>query len=543
MTLCLNHVGFFPRAGKALVMGGNSPLPFEILRYPDNYPIFQGKLTPAGGDFGMYIRGGFSEVTAPGWYIAKAGGEVSQPFRIGEEVYDDAIAKIQEYFRLQRCGDTRTGWNGPCHLDDGIRGDTRIHQDVTGGWHDACDLRKWVSATIYGLLSLSMLEPFTEEVEEELRWGNKYFLAMQEPAGYLMDFIGGDYYVHGDSNRWTDNLSDGKDDRLINVNACDPVAQCAFIQAEALIAIKLSQRDKDYSLKCLDAALSCAAWLARTQTNFGTTLLGAAISAFLALAHASGDRSHQETAVQYARRLCARQVSRKVDSRSAVYGFFFEQGEEVTPFAREPNRELWRGCWPILALTDLLTYLPDHADAGVWRRTITLYVDEYLKPLADRNAFSKVPFGLFREDQGNHRALGRFWYRYFHPENPVWYVGTNANLASIGLALARAGRLMERTDWQHFAQQQLDWIMGCNPFNASFIMAVGHNNPQHMFASEFNPATPFLPGAVMNGVSGNKDDLPQLRPGFWQETEYWTPMVGYTLALLSELRVHSKSRP
>jgi hypothetical protein len=44
---------------------------------------------------------------------------------------------------------------------------------------------------------------------------------------------------------------------------------------------------------------------------------------------------------------------------------------------------------------------------------------------------------------------------------------------------------------------------------------------------------------VMNGISGSANDLPQLRPGFWQECEYWTPMAAYTLWLLSELRKKS----
>ena len=64
---------------------------------------------------------------------------------------------------------------------------------------------------------------------------------MQEPAGYLMNFVGGDYYVHADNNRWTDNAADGKDDRLINVQPCDPVAQWVFVQAESILAVRLRE--------------------------------------------------------------------------------------------------------------------------------------------------------------------------------------------------------------------------------------------------------------------------------------------------------------
>ena len=57
-----------------------------------------------------------------------------------------------------------------------------------------------------------------------------------------------------------------------------------------------------------------------------------------------------------------------------------------------------------------------------------------------------------------------------------------------------------------------------------------------VFTGQFAPATPFLPGAVTNGISGDAEDKPQLNPGSYQECEYWTPMAAFTLWLLSELR-------
>lgn len=540
MTLYINHAGYLPHADKRLLIGGLTGSSFEIVRQAQETVAFSARFERTNGDFGLYSAADFSSLTEPGWYYARAERERSLPFRIGSDVYDDALEKIQEYFRLQRCGDSRTGWNGPCHLDDGIRGDTGEHQDVSGGWHDACDLRKWVSATIYGLLGLAWLEPFTPQIEEELRWGNRYFLAMQEPDGYLMDFIGGDYYVHSDNNRWTDNLADGVDDRVIQVRPCDPVAQWAFVLAESLIAQKLRERDPQYSLRCLDAALACAAWMQRSRPRPSTAELGAGISALLALAYASADRLHQELAVSYANNLCALQLKRAVDGFSEVHGFFFEQAESAQPaFEMQPYKDLWRGCWPLYGLTEIIQALPDHPDTAKWQAAVERYIDAWLLPISTRNAFGIVPFGLYRSDPGGDRGLGRFWYRYFYPENDIWYVGSNANLASTALALAKASRLFNRADWLGLAQRQADWILGFNPFNASSVADVGYNHPQHMFGAAFAPSTPFLPGAVINGISGNKLDEPQLRPGSWQDTEYWTPMVAYTLALLSDLRAHS----
>jgi hypothetical protein len=39
----------------------------------------------------------------------------------------------------------------------------------------------------------------------------------------------------------------------------------------------------------------------------------------------------------------------------------------------------------------------------------------------------------------------------------------------------------------------------------------------------------------MNGLGGDHDDQPSISNGSWQISEYWTPMVAYTLWLMAEL--------
>jgi hypothetical protein len=163
------------------------------------------------GDFGKHLVGDFSTVRQPGTYYVEAGHARSFPFRIDPHACDNAIELIVGYFALQRCGPSTTGYMTPCHCDDAVRMDNGKHQDTTGGWHDASDLRKWVGATIHGMIGLSYVYELTPsaslraQILEELRWGNRYFLKMQEPAGYVMSHVGGDAVKHGDGNRWTDN--------------------------------------------------------------------------------------------------------------------------------------------------------------------------------------------------------------------------------------------------------------------------------------------------------------------------------------------------
>ena len=85
------------------------------------------------------------------------------------------------------------------------------------------------------------------------------------------------------------------------------------------------------------------------------------------------------------------------------------------------------------------------------------------------------------------------------------------------------------------AQKQLDWILGSNPFNSSTMVGVGYNHPAHFAGSSFRPLVRVLPGAVLNGLGGNDEDMPMIGNGNWQISEYWTPMVAYTLWLMGEL--------
>ncbi len=118
-----------------------------------------------------------------------------------------------------------------------------------------------------------------------------------------------------------------------------------------------------------------------------------------------------------------------------------------------------------------------------------------------------------------------------------WWVGINANIASAGVGLVRAAKILNDPSLRAVAQSQLDWILGSNPFSASTVVGIGRNHPpQFVNGGEFKPATPRLPGAVMNGLGGTADDQPFVGDGIYNVSEYWTPMVSYTMWLMALLQ-------
>ena len=129
----MNHVGFAPAAAKRCLLAGTQATTFEVIDAGSGRRVYGGRTAAAPQDLGDYVVGDFSAVSTPGTFRVRSGPVRSEPFAIAEGVYSGAVRKCVSYFSRQRCGDSRTGYNTPCHLDDGRRVDNGLHQDATGG--------------------------------------------------------------------------------------------------------------------------------------------------------------------------------------------------------------------------------------------------------------------------------------------------------------------------------------------------------------------------------------------------------------------------
>jgi Glycosyl hydrolase family 9/Cellulase N-terminal ig-like domain len=157
------------------------------------------------------------------------------------------------------------------------------------------------------------------------------------------------------------------------------------------------------------------------------------------------------------------------------------------------------------------------------------------------------PFGYARElvqdKTGNRRTS------FFFPHNSdaaPWWQGENGRLASLATAANLAAahfkddpRFYARL--QAYSTNQINWILGLNPFDTSMLYGVGHNNPQYMFFDswEFTNA----PGGISNGItSGFRDeddidfDLTYKQTGAdndWRWQEQWLPHAAWYLLAVS----------
>jgi hypothetical protein len=154
-------------------------------------------------------------------------------------------------------------------------------------------------------------------------------------------------------------------------------------------------------------------------------------------------------------------------------------------------------------------------------------------------AFGFMPYGLYRDPPrtadryrpwGHGLALRLFMP--VHADPPINH-GLAGHWMSWAHALAAAGGLLARPEWTHAALDQVHWLLGRNPFNASLVTGVGYGHP--VPHSRFQGT---IPGGVMNGPRGTPEDEPFLDLDLridWGSTEYWNLPLANLLQALARL--------
>jgi hypothetical protein len=358
---------------------------------------------------------------------------------------------------------------------------------------------------------------------------------MQEPDGYLMDQVGGDVYEHGDNNRFTDNVPGTPDDRWIVTTPNAPVFQYMYVISQCNISMA-DKRGPDNPY--IASAERCFKWEHNNKDITNIHELGAALTASLKLHAATGKLEYMEMAIIYLERLLQCQNT----SHRPMYGFMGSinptSGISETVFSiANLSYQLITPNFPIWSIVESISYINDPLLKERAVSAFRLYVDHFISYFDQKSTYGIVPLALYTGNPGGGREAGNYFYRwcYVNHEDGEWWNGINPRIGYTGACLVRGGLLTGQSEAIRIGQQQLDFIYGCNPFNASTATGLGYNQPEFFKTSEFIPHTPKINGAVMAGIGSSEEDLPVLLPEWWQTTEYWMEAVGGTIMLLNEL--------
>jgi hypothetical protein len=537
------HLGYGAGAAKAVIaVVPDGSLTAELVGPASTTPLAPGPIERVPGwTGGPYSRIPLPDVLEPGTYAVRvvAGGQelMSEPFVIASErLQRQTMSDVLAYFTAMRSSGEIDRKDRAARLWGDDSGTT---VDARGGWLDASGdtskflshltytstmspqqipLCAWAMAAARDQLGPALSKVLGARLRDEALWGADFLLRFRSPEGYFYTGI-------------FDALTKRLEERVITAPLQDCVRtsryQAAYrhgggLAIAALARASMFDDDGDHSrAEYLTAAREGFAHLEKHNVEYlfdGTESIVDDYTALLAATElvAAGET---DGPLEAARRYVA-------DTPG-----WFRADALGRPFfhAAEPGL-------PILALLRFAEILPRTPEAEPARRTAVQAMHDIL----ERTASVPNPFGyprtLVQPSDGGPREA------FFFPhanETGYWWQGENAAIASLAAAAnacAQAGG--DSRELMAFADDQLAWITGRNPFDTSMLHGRGRNNAD--YSSDF----PNLPGGIVNGITSGWTDendiafLPDDAPegDSWRWAEQWIPHTGWFLLAVASAR-------
>jgi endoglucanase len=498
--IVVNQVGYLPNSSKVAFLV-NSDAEITKIDLVDNtskqivkiLPLSRSQSDPQSKDRLQTID--FSQIDRRGNYFLRAGKIVSYPFRIAADVYQEPIIKLLRSYYLQRCGveiaDRVTGiHHAPCHLRDG----TIAHRDrlnsatkfipAVGGWHDAGDYGKYVATTTVtaGRL-LSLYEAYPDRFADRQ-------LSIPESGNGIPDIL--DEMRVGLDWLLTMQRSDGAVYRKLSGKAWPSiVAPDADTQPRFIYGISTPETAKFAAVMAI-AARVYTPWQPAQSDRY----LKAAKQAWDYL------QQHPHLQVEW------------VNGDDSGSGKYLASDIDTEPSLKiDPDDRLWAAAELFITTKDnqfdrYFRELFPKFDYSLfeWKDPSALGMADYLKAIKtptttrikaeiNRKIIQRADAIMARIDSSGYRlANHRF----------IW--GSNKMTATEGINLLLAARLTNKAGYYQAAIDQIDYLLGRNPFNQTFFTGIGTHpvrQTNHIFARarKIN-----IPGLLVGGANDAAQD-------------------------------------
>jgi hypothetical protein len=581
IKVLVNHIGYEPAGAKrAVIQGGPKDRVdgFKVVEAETGKVVLSGAPVSIGPvkkwkDWRFWTVD-FSAVAQEGVYHIECSlpqGKVrSFPFLVQKNVMErSALSDVVYYFKSQRS----SGLLDRADRTMKIEGKEGVTIDVHGGWYDATgDYGKHLSHLSYSTYFNPQQIPLTAwsllaSCRELSRRGDPYF---KQYLRRLLDegLFGADFLVR---------MKDPAASFYITVSGRGPEKkpEDRMITAKATRHIILTPETKDKfrdygKTKITDqasyeagyregggmaiAALALAAGLGVSGDFAPADYLRAAEDAFgfleknglsftndgrenivddycalmaaTELFRATKAGKYKEAADKRARNLISRLTT------SGQYKDYWRADDGDRPFFHPADAGL--------PLVSLMNYFESAAALkeeirGVVRRSMTFELAV--------TAEVANPFGYGRQLVQSGKGVRRTSFFFPHDtETAPWWQGENARLGSLAAAARLASRIFPddpkfQARIKAFAQDQLNWILGLNPFDSCMLYGRGRNNPEYMFFDSYEYMN--APGGISNGITAGYADEEDIdynlhfavtgKDDDWRWTEQWLPHASWFL--------------
>lgn len=502
----------------------------------------------------------FSEVIDEGEYIIVAGNLSTRVFSIGNDVWENSVWKMLNFFLVLRCGHEVYGKHRACHTDMLLKhGDKSIV--ANGGWHDAGDLAQGLNNTseaTQALFSLAQAlkgknDRLYKRVLEEAKWGLDYVIKTRFGDGFRASY--------SSCSIWTDGVI-GTDDDVVSTPTRSAYANFDAAYAIVLGAVAFAETDKGYSnyaLKIAKEDFELGQEILqelkdqkiyqgnRAQFNRGD-LLHAQVNSIAALTAAelyklTKEEKYKVYAIEHAEAVTKCQQKEYTDWDVPMIGFYYEDTEHTLVWH---HNHMSYAYLPNLALSTMCETFKDDENYMLWYSSLVLSGKYYTDITKYTLPYGVVPSGVYHVDEAtehtdmllsNHPMmeenadkeivegykaivekgfpLGKGYYLRVYP---VWFSfrGNYNVILSDGKAAGTVSKMTNNLELYNIAQSQFEWIVGKNPTAQSTMYGEGYDYVQ-LYAVQPGQTV----GAISVGMqsNGNNDEpfWPQVNNATYKE--------------------------
>ena len=264
-----------------------------------------------------------------------------------------------------------------------------------------------------------------------------------------------------------------------------------------------------------------------------------ALIAAVPLYSVTGKPVYKESADRRAASLMARLATWSPGEGRPAYKDYWRADDGDRPFFHPVDAGL-----PVVALLEYARIADPEAKAKAF--------DTVRKSLAFELAVTGEvanPFGYSRQLVQSKDGASTRRTSFFFPhdtETAPWWQGENARLGSMAAAARLAARSFgddaEFADGlRAFGSDQLNWILGLNPYDACMLHGHGRNNIAYMFFDSYEYTN--APGGICNGITAGYTDPGDIDFGLrfaqtgkdddWRWSEQWLPHAAWYLLAIA----------
>ena len=577
----INHVGYAPDSAKRAVIEGRPGDVFDgfkVIEAETGKVVLTGVPVHVGPvqkwkdwDFWTVDFGGLKQ---EGTYVIEAsspkGAVRSCPFLVQKDVLErNTLSDVVYYFKGQRGSGL---WD---KADRKLKFDGKEGEiDARGGWFDATgDYGKHMShlsfSTYFNPQQVSQsawslfkayreldangnpyFKQYKKRLLDEAMFGADYLVRMRNPNGSFYITVSG----RGPEKKPEDRIISAKAERhiILTPETKDKVrdygrekirGDAAFeagyregagVSIAALAMASTYQVSGDFTAAdYLKTAEETFAFLEKNNLSYANdgkeNILDdySALTAAVELFKATKKPVYKAAAERRAASLLARLMP---NAKPADY---WRADDKDRPFFHPADAG-----WPIVALADYHEIADASVQAGI--------VDAVKRSMAFElgvTGEAANPFGYSRQFVQSRDGVRRTSFFFPHDtETAPWWQGENARLGSMAAAGRRAARLFAddkalADKCRAFGRDQLNWILGLNPFDACMLQGRGRNNPQYIFFESYEYTN--APGGVVNGITGGYKDESDIdlnlhfsetgKDDDWRWAEQWLPHAAWFL--------------